>query len=278
LNYIQRAKNFRAKKRLGQNFLVDESVINRIIEEANLKSDEIVIEIGSGIGFITEKLAQKAAKIIAVELDEEAIEVLKKLPYSNIKLIQKDILRTDFSEILTRPVKVIANIPYYITSPILAHLLGEIDCANWKNRELIKEIILMAQYEVAQRITANEKRGSKEYGALSVLVNFWCETEFLCKVHAKSFFPPPKVDSALLRLKIRQKPLVKPINPVIFRKVVQAGFGTRRKTIKNALVHKGFDEDKVKLSLEESGINPIRRGETLSIKEFCDISDCLAEK
>jgi len=277
LNYIQRAKQFKTKKRLGQNFLVDESIINKIISEAALNSDDTVIEIGAGAGFVTEKLAEIAKKVIAVELDEDAIEVLQQFPYENIEIIHKDILKTDISALVQEPVKIIANIPYYITSPIIAHLLGEIDEREEKNknRYCIKEIILMVQYEVAKRIIANEKSPSKDYGLLSILANYRAETEFICKVPSKSFYPAPKVDSALIKLKIRKKPLVEVENPKLFRQIIKAAFGTRRKTLKNALIQGGFPAETVSKALEKSGINPDRRGETLSMQEFKVLTDII---
>ena len=268
MNYIQRAKQFKTKKRLGQNFLVDENIIKKIIDEAALNADDTVIEVGAGAGFVTEKLAEIAKKVIAIELDENAIEVLQELPYENIEIIHQDILKTDISGLVESPVKIIANIPYYITSPIIAHLLGEIDDLDNKNRQSIKEIILMVQYEVGKRIVADEKSPSKDYGLLSILVNFWAETEFICKVPSKSFYPAPKVDSALIKLKIRQKPLVEVENPKLFRKIIKAAFGTRRKTLKNALLQGGFSGEVLSKAFEQSGIDSVRRGETLSIQEY----------
>jgi len=312
LNYIERAKKFRTKKRLGQNFLVDKEIIDRIIKTANLTSDETVIEIGAGAGFVTEELAKRVKKVIAIELDEDAVRELKKLPYSNIEIFNQDILKTDFSQFVDmpkqkwfsdlekpqkleeliisesritnsqipcyKPVKVIANIPYYITSPILAHLIGEIDQIHWKNRELISEIILMVQYEVAKRIIATEKSPSKEYGLLSILVNYRCLTELICKVPAKSFYPAPKVDSALLKLTLRQEPLVNISNPKLFRKITQAAFGTRRKTIKNALLNKGFNEKTILYTFEKAGIDPKIRGERLSINNFNNLTEIFAQQ
>jgi len=271
LDYLKRAKKFRTKKRLGQNFLVDGNIITTIISIADIKNDETILEIGPGAGFVTEQLAQRAKKVIAVELDPDAIEVLKKLPFQNIELIRQDILKVNFCEITQTPVKIVANIPYYITSPILSHILGEIDQPEWKNRELTSEIILMVQYEVAKRLVADEKSSAKEYGLLSILVNYWCETEFICKVPAESFYPAPKVDSALVRLKIRTEPLIKLDNPAMFRQITQAAFGKRRKTIKNALVMSGFEPEKVATALEKADIDPNRRGETLSIKDYNNI-------
>lgn len=268
MNYIQRARQFKTKKRLGQNFLVDENIIQKIIDEASLNTDDTIIEIGAGAGFVTEKIAEIVKKVIAIELDENAIEVLKELPNKNIEIVHQDILKTDISELVDSPVKIIANIPYYITSPIIAHLLGEIDDFNNKNRQGIKEIILMVQYEVAKRIVADEKSPSKDYGLLSILVNYWAETEFICKVPAKSFYPAPKVDSALIKLKIRQKPLVEVENTKLFRKIIKAAFGTRRKTLKNALMQSGFPAEIILKALEKTNINPDRRGETLSMEEY----------
>ncbi len=278
MNYIARAKKFRTKKRLGQNFLVDEQIIDKILTAADLLSDETVVEIGAGLGFVTEKLAQKVKKVIAIELDDDAIRELKSLPCENIEVLQQDILKTDFSQLVDSPVKVVANIPYYITSPILAHLIGEIKQTNWKNRDFVKEIILMVQYEVAKRITAHEKSPSKEYGLLSILVNYRCNTEFICKVPAKSFYPAPKVDSALIKLVVKDQPSVKINNPELFKKIIQAAFGTRRKTIKNSLVNIGFSVEEVIKALQDSNIDPSQRGETLSIEDFNRLVNALDKK
>lgn len=275
MNYLERAKRFRTKKRLGQNFLVDNAVIDRIIEAASISPDDTVIEIGAGAGFVTEKLAQKAKRVIAIELDEDAVAELKKLPFDNLEVVHRDILKTNFSDIVDSPVKVVANIPYYITSPILAHLVGEIDQPEWKNRELISEIVLMVQYEVAKRIVANENSPAKEYGLLSILVNYWCETEFICKVKAGSFYPAPKVDSALVRLVIRKEPTIKTDNPALFKKITKAAFGTRRKNIKNALTSGGFEQEKVSYALQKLGIDPNTRGEKLSMADYARLADIL---
>ncbi|OGH97417.1 MAG: ribosomal RNA small subunit methyltransferase A [Candidatus Melainabacteria bacterium RIFOXYA12_FULL_32_12] len=276
MDYFKRARQFRAKKRLGQNFLVDSKIIQRILNEANLSKDETVLEIGAGLGFVTEELAKIADRVIAIEIDTDAIKELSSLPYSNIEIVNQDILKADLSELVDKPVKIIANIPYYITSPILVHLLGEIDQYDYKNRKYISEIILMVQYEVAKRIVANEKSSSKEYGLLSILVNYWAETELICKVQANSFYPAPKVDSALLKLKVRQEPIINISNPKLFRRVIQAAFGQRRKNIKNALTNAGFDSNIVIAALLKSHIEPNRRGETLSIEEYKDLTESMA--
>jgi 16S rRNA (adenine1518-N6/adenine1519-N6)-dimethyltransferase len=278
LTYLDRARKFRAKKRLGQNFLVDSTVVQKIIETANLTKEDTVVEIGAGLGFVTEELAKIADKVIAIEIDNDAIEELKKLPCNNIEIINQDILITDLSTLINQPVKIVANIPYYITSPILAHLLGEIDQIEYKNRQYTKEIMLIVQWEVAKRLVADEKSKNKEYGLLSLLANFWAETELICKVPAKSFFPAPKVDSALLKLTIRKEPALKLDNPKLFKRVTQASFNMRRKTIKNSLVKSGFNQTIISNALEKSGIDPERRGETLSMQEFKILSEFIQKE
>ena len=277
MDYIQRARQFKTKKRLGQNFLVDSNIIQKIIDEADLSGDETVIEIGPGIGFVTEQLAEHVKKVIAIELDEQAIFQLQKLPYSNIEIINKDILQVNIGDLVDQPVKIIANIPYYITSPILVHLLGEIDQQDYENRKSVKEIIIMVQYEVAKRMIANEKSPSKDYGLLSILVNFWSVSELICKVPAKSFYPIPAVDSALIKLTIRENPIIELENPKLFRRVIQACFGKRRKNIKNALTMGGFTAESVQNALAKAGIDPVRRGETLSLEEFKAVTDVISD-
>ena len=277
MNYLKRAKQFRTKKCLGQNFLVCENTINLIVKKADIQSDDVVVEIGPGIGFVTEQLAQRAGEVIAIEIDENAITELKKLPFNNIKIIHQDVLKTDISIFSDKKMKVVANIPYYITSPILVHLLGEIDQPDYKIRQSVKEIILMVQYEVAQRIVATESSPNKAYGTLSVLCNYWSKPEIIAKVPANCFYPAPKVDSALLKLTVRDNPPVTPDNPKLFRQVVQAAFGVRRKTIKNALGVAGFNKEMINISLERCKIDPKRRGETFSMEEFKLLSDVLNE-
>lgn len=276
LNYFERARKFKTKKRLGQNFLIDGCVIDKIIESADISPEDIILEIGPGIGFVTERIAQLAKKVIAVELDTDAIEELEKLKLENLEIIHGDILKTDVAEIAIangKKLKVIANIPYYITTPILVHLIGEIDDLTNKNRENIEEVILMVQYEVAKRITATNDSKSKEYGSTSILSNFWSDTEIITKVKAKCFYPSPKVDSAVIKLKIRQTPSVETKNSKLLRRLVRACFDARRKNIKNALLLKSFSLDLISQALSQTGIDPLRRGETLSIEEFALLAD-----
>lgn len=278
MDYFNRAKRFRTKKRLGQNFLIDGDVINFIVEQANLTKNDTVIEIGPGIGFVTEQLVKHAGKVIAVELDEQAIEQLKKLDAVNLEIVHNDILKTDISELANgKKVKVVANIPYYITSPILAHLLGEIDDLDNKNRQSISEIILMVQEEVAIRMSANEKSPNKAYGLLTVLSQFWANCRILKQVKSKSFYPAPKVNSALVKLVVREKPLLELSDYSYFRKTIRGGFSARRKNIKNALMNKGFDKDKILTALEKVGISENTRSESISIEDFGRLSEELCK-
>ena len=278
MDYIARAKKFRAKKNLGQNFLIDENVINLIIENAKIQPDDIVLEIGAGLGFVTEQVARLAKKVYAVEIDKAAIEELKKLPFDNIEIIENDILKTDISEYAqNKKLKIIANIPYYITSPIIAHLLGEIDDEKNLNRNSISEILLMVQYEVARRICATPKNKNKEYGSLSILCNFYSDTEFIKKVGAKSFFPAPKVDSAIVKITPRQVEKYTTKNKKLLRRVVSAAFQARRKTLKNAFLIAGFSKENIEKVYGILNYNQNLRGEILPIEEFCKIADKFAE-
>ena len=268
VDYLQRAKFFRTKKRLGQNFLINPDVIGDIIDFANITKEDTVLEIGPGVGFVTEQLVKHAKKVIAVELDEEAIKELEKLDCDNLEIIHNDILKTDISALTEDNVKIVANIPYYITSPIIAHLLGEIDDLNNKNRNKIKDIILMVQEEVARRIVATEKSQSKQYGLLTILSQFWADCEIIRLVGRKSFYPAPKVNSALVSLKVRQKPLLDLKDYSFFRRVIKAAFSQRRKTLKPCLVGAGSDKEKVTKAISDLGLNENIRGEKLSIQEF----------
>lgn len=307
MDYLQRAKSFRTKKRLGQNFLVSAETIDTIIQEARISNDDIVIEIGAGMGFVTEQLVKHAKKVIAIELDEDAIKELQKIkgnnlepphpqPLShkgergdfikssncdNLEIVHQDILKTDLSDLCSRvgllshqqKVKIVANIPYYITSPIIAHLLGEIDDLNNANRNIISDIILMVQFEVAQRIVATEKSSSKQYGLLTMLSQFWADCEIIKKVGRKCFFPAPKVDSALVKLTVRQEPKLKLSDYSHFRRTIKAAFSQRRKNIKNCLLSGGFSKENVQTVLENLKITENTRGETISIEDFGKLSE-----
>ena len=270
-DYFLRAKLFKTKKRLGQNFLVDESVINRITDE--VQTDDTVLEIGPGAGFVTENIVNKAKKVYAVEIDEDAIEALQHIKTEKFKLIHNDILKTQLKDLEDTTFKVIANIPYYITSPILAHLLGEIDDLYNENRNRISEIVLMVQWEVAQRLIADENSPSKQYGLLSILTQFNADVKLIQKVGRKSFYPAPKVDSALVKITINKRPRVEVSDYSFLRRVVKACFATRRKNLKNSLMNAGFNKDSVAKTLENLQWAENIRGETLSIEKLAQLSE-----
>ena len=275
MDYLQRAKFFRTKKRLGQNFLVNPDVIADIIDFAQITKDDVVLEIGPGVGFVTEQLVKHAKKVIAIELDEEAIKELDKLYCDNLQIIHNDILKTDLSDLCEEKIKVVANIPYYITSPIIAHLLGEIDDLENKNRNKIVDIILMVQEEVARRIVATENSASKQYGLLTILSQFWADCSIIRLVGRRSFYPAPKVNSALVSLKVRKEPLLKLSDYKHFRKTIKAAFSQRRKTLKNCLVGAGFDKEKVAHVISQMNLDENIRGEKLSIAQFGELSELL---
>ena len=270
-DYFLRAKLFKTKKRLGQNFLVDESVINRITDE--VQTDDTVLEIGPGAGFVTENIVNKAKKVYAVEIDEDAIEALQHIKTEKFKLIHNDILKTQLKDLEDTTFKVIANIPYYITSPILAHLLGEIDDLDNENRNRISEIVLMVQWEVAQRLIADENSPSKQYGLLSILTQFNADVELIQKVGRKSFYRAPKVDSAVVKITINKRLRVEVSDYSFLRRVVKACFATRRKNLKNSLMNAGFNKDSVAKTLENLQWAENIRGETLSIEKLAQLSE-----
>lgn len=276
MSYFDRAKKFRAKKRLGQNFLVDEKCIETILDTSDITKDDIVVEIGPGLGFVTEHLVKLAKKVYAVELDEDMVREVSKIDADNLEIIHNDILKTDLSQ-FGKNIKVVANIPYYITSPILAHLLGEVNDLDNKNRNSISQVVLMVQYEVAKRLSANEKSPSKEFGLLSILAQFWANVEYVRKVPSRSFFPAPKVDSAIVKLTVKDEPLLKLSNYDFFKKVIKGCFATRRKNIKNSLINVGFAKNAVEKTLLDLNINENLRGEALSISQMGDLSEKLKE-
>lgn len=275
LNYILRAKKFRAKKSLGQNFLIDANVIDFISSLAN--SDDEVLEIGPGLGFVTEQLVENAKKVVAVELDKDAIKVLEKNlgNKTNFHLVENDILKINIDDLPfeNKKIKVIANIPYYITSPILVHLLGEIDELTHKNRDRISEITLMVQYEVAKRIVADENSQNKEYGQLSILSQMYCDCEIIKNVPKNCFMPSPKVDSALVRFVVKNEPKCEITK--LLKRTVKAIFMARRKNVKNSLLNASFQG--VEEALLKSGIDKNTRGEKLSIFDIQKLSCALEE-
>ena len=275
LNYILRAKKFKAKKSLGQNFLIDENIISFIANHAS-KEDEI-LEIGPGLGFVTEQLIENSKRVVALEIDKDAINILNKNlgKYENFHLIEQDILKTNIDDLpfTKEKIKVIANIPYYITSPILVHLLGEIDELAHKNRNRISQIILMVQLEVANRIVANENSQNKEYGQLSILSQMYSEAQIIKKVPKNCFSPAPKVDSALVSFEINDKPRVEITR--LLNRTVKAIFMARRKNVKNSLLNAEFVG--VEQALEKAKIDKTTRGEKLSLVQIQELSIALEE-
>ena len=275
MNYYDRAKYFRTKKRLGQNFLINGEVIANIIDYAEISPEDTVIEIGPGVGFVTEQLVKHAKHVIAIELDEEAVKELQKLNAPNLTIIHKDILKTDLSELCEGKVKVVANIPYYITSPIIAHLLGEIDDLENKNRNKITDILLMVQEEVARRMVATEKSPSKQYGLLTILSQFWADVEIKELVGRRSFYPAPKVNSALVKLTVRENPKLELSDYKKKKKTIKTAFSQRRKNIKNCLLSGGFSKENIQRAMQELGLDENTRGEKLSIEDFGSLSEAL---
>jgi 16S rRNA (adenine1518-N6/adenine1519-N6)-dimethyltransferase len=270
--------NIRPLKRLGQSFLVDVNIIEKIIMTAKLEKEDIVVEIGAGIGVMTALIAKIVKNIIAVELDRFMIEILQAelSDRSNIQIMEQDILQLDFSRLrldmkLPR-VKVVGNIPYNISSPILFHLL--------EHKEHFLSIIVMLQKEVAERLIATP--GTKAYGTLSVIFAMYFEISKQFNIPSKCFYPQPKVDSTVLRMIVRKKPLMALKNPELFRYIVRLAFGHRRKTlfnnIKNSDLISFTSPREVSTILENIGINGERRGETLTVEEFGHLSNALFDK
>ena len=270
--------DFRLSKSLGQNFITDENVIEGIVEGAGITEDDLVIEIGPGIGVLTARAAEAAGRVVAVEIDEKLIPILAEtlVGYDNIRVINRDILKTDINGIIEEErkegfsgcVKIIGNLPYYITTPIIMKLLEDGIQAD--------SITVMMQKEVADRIRSGP--GSRTYGAISVAVQYYCTVEEIMKVPRDVFIPRPKVDSAVLKLTLRDAPSVAPSDKKAFFACVKAGFGQRRKTLLNSLTgYLDMSKEDVGKVLALADIDPRRRAETLSIQEFSRISDKASE-
>jgi 16S rRNA (adenine1518-N6/adenine1519-N6)-dimethyltransferase len=263
--HILKRFGIRMSKKLGQNFLIDEHVVRNIVEAANLTPGDAVLEIGPGIGTLTQGLAEAGGQVTAVEIDRRLIEVLGKTleGYENIKIVHGDILRIDVAkEVMAPRYKVVANLPYYITTPIIMGLL--------EARMPIDVLVTMVQKEVAERMVAVP--GTKDYGSLSVAVQYYTQPEIMFLVPPASFIPPPAVDSAVIRCTVREKPPVE-VNEKVFFRVVKAAFAQRRKTLSNTLKTTGVPADTLRVILEKAGIDGTRRGETLSLQEFAAIAN-----
>lgn len=251
------------KKHLSQNFLYDPALLRRIIQVAGVGPEDTVIEIGPGPGRLTRMLAERARRVVAIELDRDLYSRLraKSADLENLELVQGDALEYPYGEI-GEPFRVVANIPYHITTPIIFRLL--------EHRQQLRSMTLTVQKEVAERVAA--KPGSKTYGVLSVMVQYHGKAKLKFVIPRGAFRPAPRVDSACLHLEIADSPTVEVKDPDLFASVVKASFGQRRKTIKNSL---GSLADEAQEALEAAGIDPGLRAEMLSIEEFARVSDAL---
>ncbi|EEH99417.1 MULTISPECIES: 16S rRNA (adenine(1518)-N(6)/adenine(1519)-N(6))-dimethyltransferase RsmA [Clostridium] len=259
--------NFKFSKSLGQNFLIDDSVPRDIVAGAEVDENDLVIEIGPGVGTLTAQLLNKAKKVVAIELDNDLIPILNQEIGDNPKftLIHKDALKVNFNEIIgeEKSVKLVANLPYYVTTPIIVKLL--------KEGYNFKSLTIMIQKEVAERMNANP--GNKDYGSLSLLVQYYCNTKIVRRVPPQCFIPRPKVDSIVIRLDKLSEPKVKVENEKLFFDIIRNSFNMRRKTLWNGVKNIGLSKENLELAFNEANIDPKRRGETLTIEEFATLSD-----
>lgn len=270
---------FSFKKSLGQNFLIDTNILRKIVDVAELSSETGAIEIGPGIGALTEQLARRAKKVVAFEIDKRLLPILEDTlsPYGNVRIIHQDVLKADIHRVIAEEftdvadIMVVANLPYYVTTPIVMKLLTD--------NLPIRGIVVMLQKEVADRISAQP--GTKDYGSLSIAIQYYTEAEKIMTVPRTVFIPQPNVDSAVIRLMKRKQPPVDVDDESFFFQVVRASFAQRRKTILNNLISnlpngKAIKE-KIERILTEKGIDPRRRGETLTMEEFAMLSNALRE-
>lgn len=266
--------NFRFKKKYGQNFITDPGILNKIVSIGDITSDDIVVEIGPGAGTLTEAIARKAGQVIAIEIDPDLLPILQEnlAEWENIKIVEGDALKIDLDKLVEeitgqrKPYKIVANLPYYITSPLVMHFL--------ENDFNIKRIVIMVQKEVAERFTAEP--GTKDYGALTVNLNIYTKPRIAFFVSRNVFTPRPDVDSAVVDLEVREEPPY-PINNIdILKRLVKAAFNQRRKTLNNALKALNIEKDIIQKALEDTNIDPKRRGETLTLEEFVMIANRLS--
>lgn len=268
--HILKTFGIHMSKKLGQNFLIDNGIVQQIVQAAAIEPGELVLEVGPGIGTLTQGLAEADANIIAVELDKRLPEVLAKTlqGYENVQIVSGDILKVNIPELTNgSKFKVVANLPYYITTPIIMALLEQ--------RLPVTKLVTMVQKEVALRMIA--KPGKKDYGALSVAVQYYTRPQIVADVPPQSFIPAPEVDSVVIVCDVLEEPAVAVKNEKMFFRVVKAAFAQRRKTLANALKTMGIDGDQIKDALLAADIDGTRRGETLSLVEFAKIADQMTE-
>lgn len=268
--------DFNFQKKFGQNFLIDANILEKIILAADIKKDDCVLEIGPGIGTMTQYLCENAREVVAVEIDKKLIPILRNdtlSSYNNVTIINEDILKVDINAIVQeknggRPIKVVANLPYYITTPIIMGL--------FEQHVPLESITIMVQKEVAQRMQTNP--GTKDYGALSLAVQYYAEPEIVMTVSAGCFIPKPNVDSAVIKLLRRDNPPVSTADEEYMFKIIRAAFNQRRKTLVNSLKNAeglNISKEKTLAVLEKKGLSATIRGEALSLFQFAEISDML---
>jgi 16S rRNA (adenine1518-N6/adenine1519-N6)-dimethyltransferase len=259
------------KKKWGQHFLIDRNILNKVIRTAEIDKEDVVLEIGPGLGVMTIALARQARKVVAVEIDSKIVEILndKMAEYRNVEVIKGDILKIDFNRLLDQEgqrIKVVANLPYQITTPLLFRFID--------SREVFSSLTLMLQKEMAERFVASPK--TKAYGPLSIFVQLFSDLSICFYIKPSAFFPPPKVESAVVHMMFREKPMLALEDEEWFRKVVRSCFGYRRKTLINALKHSERSVPKsIGPKMEKIGIDPRRRPETLTIAEFANLAEAL---
>ena len=269
VHYICKRFDIKMSKKLGQNFLIKRGIVDEIVHAAELTPGEPVLEVGPGIGTLTQGLAQSGADVTAIELDSRLLEVLDTTlaSYDNVRIIHGDVLKLDVPSIMNhKPFKVVANLPYYITTPIIMSLL--------ESKLPIERLVVMVQKEVALRMVA--KPGTKDYGALSVAVQYYTEPDIVLDVPPKSFLPAPAVTSSVIRCVLRDKPPVDVIDEKLFFRVVKAGFAQRRKTFANTMKTTGLSKDRIEELLAKANIDGQRRGETFTLQEFADVANAWA--
>ena len=269
VHYICKRFDIKMSKKLGQNFLIKRGIVDEIVHAAELTPGEPVLEVGPGIGTLTQGLAQSGADVTAIELDRRLLEVLDTTlaSYDNVRIVHGDVLKLDVPTIMNhKPFKVVANLPYYITTPIIMSLL--------ESKLPIERLVVMVQKEVALRMVA--KPGTKDYGALSVAVQYYTEPDIVLDVPPKSFLPAPAVTSSVIRCVLRDKPPVDVKDEKLFFHVVKAGFAQRRKTFANTMKTTGLSKDRIEELLEKANIDGQRRGETFTLQEFADVANAWA--
>ncbi len=270
VHYICKRFGIHMSKKLGQNFLISRRVVDDIVKAAQLEPGEPVLEVGPGIGTLTQGLAQSGADVTAVELDRRLLDVLDHTleGYDNVRIIHGDILKVNIPEIMNhKPFKVVANLPYYITTPIIMSLL--------EMKLPIERLVVMVQKEVAQRMVATP--GTKAYGALSVAVQYYTEPEIVLDVLPKSFLPAPEVTSSVVRCKLRKEPPVSVADEAILFRVIKAAFAQRRKTFSNTMKTTGLKKEEIEAILNRAQIDGNRRGETFDLQEFAHIANAWSE-